>query len=136
MESFIGKTKFIIVYFASILTASLMSITLNNAPSIGASGAIFGLMGSMLVFGYHYRVYLGTVLRSQIVPLIVFNLMLGFMVSGIDNFAHIGGLLGGILVTYALGIKYKSSKVERINGTIIFILFTAFITYMGLFMER
>ena len=136
MESFIGKTKFIIVYFVSILTASLMSITLNNGPSIGASGAIFGLLGSMLVFGYHYRVYLGTVLRSQIIPLIVFNLMLGFMVSGIDNFAHIGGLLGGILVTYALGIKYKSSKLERINGTIIFILFTAFITYMGLFIER
>ena len=136
MESFIGKFKFALVYLVSIVVASLMSITLSNVPSIGASGAVFGLLGSMLVFGYHYRVYLGTVLRNQIIPLIAFNLLLGFVVNGIDNFAHIGGLIGGILVTCALGIKYKSSKLEQINGTVILILFTAFLTYMGLFIER
>jgi hypothetical protein len=58
------------------------------------------------------------------------------MVSGIDNFAHIGGLLGGILITRALGVKYRSGKVEEINGIIITILFTIFITYMALFIQR
>ena len=136
VESYLGRWKYFLIYFISMLLGSLMSITLNTSPSIGASGAVFGLMGSLLAFGYHYRIYLGTVLRSQIIPLIVFNLFLGFVTTGIDNFAHIGGLIGGILATMALGVKYKDNKLERINGCIILILFSAFITYMGLFMPR
>ena len=59
----------------------------SNVVSVGASGAIFGLMGSLLYFGYHYRVYLGTVIKSQIIPLIVLNLLIGFLVTSINNFA-------------------------------------------------
>ena len=132
LESFLGKFKYLIVYFFSLFIASLMSITFSTYPSIGASGAIFGLMGSLLYFGYHYRVYLGSVLKSQIIPLILVNLFFGFMASGIDNFSHIGGLIGGFLITTSLGIKYKSSKLEVINGTIITIIFTIFMVYMAL----
>lgn len=136
LESYIGKGKYTIVYFFSMLVGSLMSITFSDNPSIGASGAIFGLMGSLLYFGYHYRVYLGTMLKSQIIPLIIFNLLYGFMVSGIDNFAHIGGLIGGCLITMALGVKYKSSNSEKLNGTIITFIFTGFMIYMAFFMGR
>ena len=72
-----------------------MSMLFTDAISAGASGAIFGLLGALLYFGYHYRIYLGNVMRSQIIPLIIFNLMLGFILVGIDNAAHIGGLMGG-----------------------------------------
>jgi rhomboid protease GluP len=113
-----------------------MSITFGNYPSIGASGAIFGLMGSLLYFGYHYRVYLGSALKGQIIPLIVINLLYGFVVSGIDNFGHIGGLIGGLLITMSLGVKYKSSKNEVVNGSIITLIFTGFMIYMALFMMR
>lgn len=134
MESFMGKTKYLIIYLFSGLMGSLFSITLNaNVASIGASGAIFGLMGSMLYFGYYYRVYLGNVLKSQLIPLIVVNLVLGFIVTGVDNFAHIGGLIGGILMTIALGVKYKSTNFEKINGWIVLALFTLFMIYMGIF---
>lgn len=136
LESYIGKGKYTIVYFFSMLIGSLMSITFSDNPSIGASGAIFGLMGSLLYFGYHYRVYLGTMLKSQIIPLIIFNLLYGFMLSGIDNFAHIGGLIGGFIITMALGIKYKSNINEKINGIIITGIFTAFMFYMALFIGR
>jgi len=136
LENFIGKTKYIIVYFFSMILGSLMSITFGNVPSIGASGAIFGLMGSLLYFGYHYRLYLGPALKSQIIPLIVMNLLYGFMVTGIDNAAHIGGLIGGVLITMALGVPYKSKPSDKINGTIITIIFTLFMLYMGLFMVR
>ena len=55
IESFFGKFKYIIIYLFSGLTGSLLSITLSgNVGSIGASGAIFGLMGALLYFGYHY----------------------------------------------------------------------------------
>lgn len=136
IETFMGKTKFTIIYFFSLVTSSLMSITLNNQPSIGASGAIFGLMGSLLYFGYHYRIYLGNTLKSQIIPLILVNLLFGFLANGVDNFAHIGGLIGGILITMALGIKYKSDNKEKINGAIITLIFTCFMFYMALFIER
>ena len=127
MESFLGKYKYIIVYLFSGLAGSLLSIVLNNnGVSVGASGAIFGLLGSMLYFGYHYRVYLGTVIKSQIIPIIVLNLFVGFMFSNrIDNFAHIGGLIGGALITMALGIKYKSTTGEKVNGWVLSTLFIA-----------
>ena len=133
MESFLGKIKYIIVYFVSALCGSLLTMVFPISISAGASGAIFGLLGSMLYFGYNYRVYLGNVLKSQIIPLIALNLLIGFMSSSINNAAHIGGLVGGILITYSLGLKYKSSKSQKINGWILLIIFVSFLTYLGFF---
>lgn len=131
LESFLGKPKYLVVYLFSAVIGSLFSVTFaGNYYSIGASGAIFGLMGSLVYFGYHYRVYLGNVIKSQIIPLILMNLGIGFLVPGIDNSAHIGGLLGGALITVALGVKNKSSNFEKINGIVVTILFLAFVIYM------
>lgn len=135
LESFMGKSKYIFIYFFSLFLASLMSITFGDYPSIGASGAIFGLIGSLLYFGYHYRIYLGNTLKSQIIPLILINLLYGMVVSGIDNFAHIGGLIGGFLITMTVGVKYKSSNSEKINGMIITLIFTCFMLYMAFVMR-
>lgn len=132
IEGFMGKFKYTIIYLFSLLSGSLLSVALNTYASIGASGAIFGLLGSLLYFGYHYRVYLGGVLKSQIIPIIILNLLIGFVVSGIDNYAHIGGLVGGVLITMGLGVKYKSSKFEMINGLIVSILYIAFLTFVAL----
>ena len=132
LEGFMGKIKYLIIYFGSILTASLMSMIFSgNGISVGASGAIFGLLGSLLYFGYHYRVYLGNVMKSQIIPLIVMNLAIGFIFVGIDNFAHIGGLIGGGLITAAVGVKYKSSKSQIINGIVMTCIYFAFLIYMA-----
>ncbi len=130
LESFLGKGKYLAVYLLSGIAGSVLSIFMSNGYSIGASGAIFGLMGSLLYFGYHYRVYLETVVKSQIIPLILLNLMLGFMISGIDNWAHIGGLIGGVLATMALGIKYKSTKFEMVNGIILYVIYILAILFM------
>lgn len=137
LESFLGKVKYLIVYLFSGLSGALFSMMFNhNAASIGASGAIFGLLGSLLYFGYHYRVYLGNVLKSQIIPLILINLGIGFLSSGIDNFAHIGGLIGGAVITMGLGIKYKSSTFEKLNGYIVSFIFLAFSIYMAFIYVR
>ena len=128
IESFMGKFKYLIIYLGSALFGSMFSITFSNNASVGASGAIFGLMGALLYFGYHYRVYLGNTLKSQIIPLIVLNLVLGLLSGGaIDNFAHIGGLIGGVLLTISVGVKYKSSRFEMINGWIVTIILLAFL---------
>ena len=130
LETYLGKKKFLIVYIVSAISGSLLSCILTNSVSVGASGAIFGLLGSLLYFGYHYRLYLNTVIRSQIIPLIILNLAIGFMDSSIDNWAHIGGLVGGYLSTMALGIEGKSTKSERVNGTIVLCLFIGFMIYI------
>lgn len=118
LESFIGKKKFLIVYLISLITGSLLSSILNSGWSVGASGAIFGLIGSLLYFGYHYRIYLGSVMKSQLIPLLILNLGIGLIIPNIDMSAHIGGLVGGLLATMMLGIEKKSTKTERINGLI------------------
>ena len=132
IENFLGRFKFIVIYLVSGISGALFSMIFGgNYASIGASGAIFGLMGSLVYFGYHYRVYLGNVIKSQIIPLILLNLGLGFIISGVDNSAHIGGLIGGTLISIALGVKDKSSWFERINGWIITAIFLAFAIYMA-----
>lgn len=132
IESFMGKTKYIFIYLFSALGGSLLSIVLSKYASVGASGAIFGLMGALLYFGYHYRVYLGSVIKSQIIPLIVINLGIGFIFSNyIDNFAHIGGLVAGILISMAVGVKYKSTTSERTNGIIMSCLFLGFLLFLA-----
>ena len=130
LESFLGKWKFLIVYLGSGILGSLLSVVIHSSISAGASGAIFGLLGSLLYFGYHYRLYLGTVLKTQVIPIIIINLLIGFMVPGIDNFAHIGGLVGGYLITMAVGIPGKSKKNDRINGIIVLTLLISFLCYM------
>mgnify|MGYP005793462867 FL=1 len=134
IENFAGKWKFLAIYFCSMLTASLMSCVINpNSVSVGASGAIFGLLGALVYFGYHYRLYLGSILRNQIIPLILFNLLLGFMVSGIDNAAHLGGLIGGLLISMALGVQKREGKQDRINGIITFGIYLLFLIYLVFF---
>ena len=139
-ESFFGKTKFIIIYLFSAITGSMLSMLLNgNIPSVGASGAIFGILGAMLFFGYNFRVYLGNGLFRQILNVIVLNLALalflnGFsLTGGIDIFGHIGGLAGGFLMSMALGLKAKTKQIDHKNGFIKSAKNTMFLVYMNFF---
>lgn len=137
LESFIGKFKFTIVYFFSAITASLMSMAfLKDGISVGASGAIFGIMGALLYFGFHYRVYLGNVIKTNLIPVILVNLSFGFLIDGVDNFAHIGGLIGGLLINIGLGVKYKTSTFERVNGLIVSALFVLFLGYVAFVLAK
>lgn len=135
VESYFGKKKFTIIYFFSAITASLLSICMSESFSIGASGAIFGLLGSLLYFGFHYRVYFGNVLIRQIVPIIILNLGIGFIVPGIDNFAHIGGLIGGYLISRGMGVNSKDKKSDKINGLVLSFIYLAFLIILVVMRE-
>jgi len=131
IENFFGKTKYLLTYVFSGIIAGLMSMIFTKTWSVGASGAIFGLLGALLYFGYHYRMYLGTVIKSQILPIIIVNLIIGFSTSGIDNAAHIGGLIGGIIGAMMCGVKDKSDTSDKVNGLIIGVIFTVFLIYIA-----
>ncbi len=132
VENLFGKKKYLIIYFGGILIASLVSLLFVDYATIsaGASGAIFALFGALLYFGYNYRAYLGNVMIKQILPIIAINLFIGFAVPGINNAAHLGGLVGGLLFSYAVGLKNKSSKQERINGIVAVIITLATLLYL------
>lgn len=130
IEKFYGRKRYLLIYLGSALLGSLLSVVLTNNVSVGASGAIFGLFGAMLYFGYKYRATLDGFLRSGIIPVIVINLLLGFMIPGIDVYGHIGGLLGGLVLSYAFGVVNKENKKDKINGLIIYVILVAVLFMM------
>lgn len=132
-ENYFGKKKFLFIYFVSGIIGSMFSCIFNTSWSLGASGAIFGLMGALCYFGYYYRLYMGKALYSEIIPVIVLNLALSLVVSNIDFYAHIGGLIGGVFITMGLGIKNKTDKQSSINGWITFGILFVFTLYMLFF---
>lgn len=137
LENFLGKWKYTIIYLLSGICGGLLSLLIYKNTfiiSVGASGAIFGLLGSLLYFGYHYRNYLSGALRTQIIPIIVINLVIGFLPGmNIDNACHIGGLLAGIFTTMALGVDEKTKKRDRINGFICLMCFIIAMVYLLFF---
>lgn len=134
VERYYGRLKYSFVYIASGLLGSLFSCAFmgENSISIGASGAIFGLMGSIAYFTFYYRATLQGTVRNQIIPVIVANLLIGVLVPGIDMSAHIGGLVAGFLASMAIGIGDKGRKSDEINGSIVLGLLFLFMTYITL----
>ena len=132
VENLFGKIKYIIIFILSGIFGSIMSLAFtHNTISAGASGAIFGLLGALLYFGMHYRTYLGEAIKRSIIPIIVVNLIIGFFAEGIDLAAHIGGLVGGVLVAMMVGVPDKSKAKDIINGTILTIIYLTFISYLA-----
>jgi rhomboid protease GluP len=99
IESYLGSKNFLLLYFVSAIGGSLASFYFSPPAtfSIGASGAIFGLMGAFIVIGKKLRADV-----SQIMILLLINVVLGFTVSGIDWRAHLGGLVAGAVFTKVL----------------------------------
>jgi len=134
IETFFGKWKFIIIYVLSGIAGGMLSAAIApGTTSVGASGAIFGLLGAMLYFGFHYRAYFGQAVKMQILPVIAINLAIGFLLPNIDNWCHIGGLVGGFLVTMAVGVNGKSKTSDRVNGVICSLIFFGFLVYLLFF---
>lgn len=130
VEKYYGKSRYLLIYLGSGILGSLFSAVLGNYVSVGASGAIFGLFGALLYFGYKYRATLDGFLRSSIIPIIVANLLMGFVVPGIDVIGHIGGLIGGLLFSYTVGVVNKEKLRDKINGFIMILILFVFLTYM------
>ncbi len=135
VENFFGHVKTFIIFLYSGIVGNLLSLILmdNNTISAGASGAIFGFMGALLYFSLNQRTYMGEALKNQILPVIIVNLLVGFMVPGINIYAHIGGLVGGIIISTFLGIKYKTSKFEKVNGFIASTILVIVLAYLAYF---
>nr|AIY60749.1 rhomboid protein Ginbi_RBL10 [Ginkgo biloba] len=105
VEKLSGHRRYLAVYTASAVASSTMSYYLCKAPAVGASGAIFGLVGSLVVFLLRHKNLMsnGQQSLSQITRVIALNMVLGLVSQGIDNWGHIGGLIGGASLSWLLG---------------------------------
>ena len=106
IEYVFGKSKFLLIFFFSLLTGSLASAFLMGAGgySIGASGAVFGLFGALIAAGSRIGVEV-----KGIYAIVAINFAIGFTVGGVDWHAHLGGLIGGAIIT-KLMLSLNASK--------------------------
>lgn len=112
LEQQTGRIRFLLIYFGSGLCGNVVSLIFHGAAqehtvSAGASGAIFGLMGALLwvVIANHGR--LGRLSGRGMLVMVALSLYFGLSSSGVDNYAHIGGLLSGFLLALILYRKGK-----------------------------
>lgn len=121
VELHFGKARFAALYLLSGMGASLASLVLNPNLAVGASGALFGLIGAMLPMLYRNRALIANTrsLMGNILLTITFNLLIGFSFPGIDNWAHVGGLLCGValgwLTSPRLIIRERTPDLIRIE---------------------
>ena len=111
VERFFGRTRFLVVYLLSGISGVLLSLVLSPNPSVGASGAIFGLLGALAAFLYLHRAtfgQLGAMQLRQLVIVALINLALG-LTPGIDNWGHVGGLTAGVALSLFLGPRFSTS---------------------------
>ncbi len=108
LESLLGHVRFLSLYVIAALGGSVASFFFTNPStvSVGASGAIFGLMGALVVAGRRLRYDI-----KQVLILIGINVVIGFVVPGIDWRAHLGGLLTGAAVAAVLAFAPKANRM-------------------------
>ena len=116
-EEIEGKIRFILVYFLGGILASIASLSYNmfmgnEIVSLGASGAIFALIGASVATVVKCRDKLRTVSKRQMILFALFSLYAGFRSTSTDNIAHLGGFVAGFLI--GLVISEKSGKQEGI----------------------
>ncbi|MGL5352275.1 MAG: rhomboid family intramembrane serine protease [Clostridium sp.] len=115
VEKIYGWKKYLVIYISSALGGTLLSYLLSpESVSVGASGAIFGLLGAMLAFGIRNRNVIGKSFMMNIIQVIVLNIIIGLSVPNIDNYGHLGGLiLGGLTATIFDYMNKAQSKLNK-----------------------
>ncbi|PJJ79252.1 rhomboid family intramembrane serine protease [Mucilaginibacter auburnensis] len=140
LEPFLGKAKFLSSYLLTGIAASVVSLWWHDYTiSAGASGAIFGLYGVFLAMlsTNHIERGMRNGLLSSIGMFVIYNLVYGSLKSGIDNAAHLGGLISGLLIGFLYLPALRKPNNARINrlviaGAIILVLAGSACTYIFL----
>lgn len=105
MEDLFGRLRYITIYVISGIMGSIASFLCTDAISAGASGAIFGILGALVIYSRRKPFLWKSGFGKSLAVIIVINLSLGFFQPGIDVYAHIGGLISGMFLAAIISIK-------------------------------
>jgi rhomboid protease GluP len=119
VEKIYGNARFLFIYLFSGFAGVLGSFLFSSSISAGASGAIFGCFGALLYVGRVHRQLFFRTMGYNIVAVIIINLIFGFIVPGIDNAGHIGGLAGGFLAALIVSLPKHTRYRERLIGLLV-----------------
>jgi membrane associated rhomboid family serine protease len=124
LERVIGGLRFAAIYFMSALGGSVAALWFSplDTISVGASGAIFGLMTATIVVGRRLRID-----TSQIIFWLGLNVVLGFFAPDIDWRAHFGGAIVGALTAYVLAGSAHTSQKSRARWLTVGLILTALV---------
>ena len=129
IESLVGRLRFLVLYLVSGYAATVAVLFLApSAPVLGASGAIFGLMGAYFVIARHLG---GN--QTQIIVVIAINLGFGFLVPGISWQAHVGGVLAGVAVAAVyVATRRRAQRTAQILGVVGIVVALLVLTAVGI----
>lgn len=122
LERAVGKIKYLIIYFLSGIAGSVLSVymmyeTGDYAVAVGASGAIFGVFGALFCLVIKCRGRMEDLTVKRLGIFIVLTLYSGYVSKGVDNYAHIGGLITGFVLALFIGkVKRKGVSKRRYEG--------------------
>ena len=119
MEKIFGPVRFLLIYIATGIWGNIFSFISGISVGAGASGALFGIAGAYAAYLYINKNDLGKFGRESLVGLswiVGINIVFGFTVSGIDNSAHLGGLISGIIIGYTLSPKISTVFVSEFDS--------------------
>jgi rhomboid protease GluP len=119
VEKLYGSARFTIIYVLTGIAGVAGSYWYHpDVPSAGASGAIFGLFGALLVFGFKYRSTIPPMFQRSVgkgvFPVIALNLFIGYMIPIIDSSAHVSGLIAGALLALIIPFKKPGSSTPEL----------------------
>ncbi|MFC0269997.1 rhomboid family intramembrane serine protease [Metabacillus herbersteinensis] len=113
VEKIYGSTRFLVIYLLAGVAGTIASFAFSPSVSAGASGAIFGCFGALLYLGIVLPKLFFRTLGSNILVVVGINLALGFVIPGIDNAGHLGGLIGGFLAAVVVQLPKQNKFILR-----------------------
>jgi rhomboid protease GluP len=143
LEKRFGSLRFTLLYLSGAFAGNVVSFLMSPNPSLGASTAIFGLLGAELIFFYRNQKIFGPHSKralQNVITIAAVNFLIGLS-PGIDNWGHLGGFLGGVIFTWFSGpilgfagtyplitVLDQREKIQyALGAAIVFLFFSVFV---------
>jgi len=133
IETYFGRSKYFAVFIITGIAGSLVSYLFTRGFSVGASGAVFGLLGLLLAQKLKRKVYYAElpIDTRSILIIVGINLLLGFTIPNVDNAAHIGGLISGTLL--GLLLNHENAPIQKPLLTKVLLIISSVLVIYSLF---
>jgi rhomboid protease GluP len=110
VEELFGKSRFWVIYTISGLAGAILTTVFGTPFFVGASGAVFGLFGALIYYGWRRGGTFGSGLFRQVLIWAGFGLVFGFIMPNVDNWGHLGGLAAGAIMALLLGYEERNRE--------------------------